>query len=347
MIQFPNSSKYKKITLYMLFAFIFILHGWSSGAYDVNIGISRYVNFDFYQSFTEIGFNYLVLLGHYFGLDYRTFYVLVSLFELLVIFWFVEKNCSKSPIVMGLFILYPSVILLQYVRNLVALPFVLIGIDALINKTKKYIIKYTVLVLIASTFHSSALFFLFYLPASFFQRRFVVIGSIGGVVILETASSWRFLYNFVKQYVSSSKADILLRTANATGNFGRIFSLSFAIAIFYFMYYFLKLVFSVDMDEEKDRLFFNMNTVLFLCIPLTIKFAVGFSRIPVLIFIINYVFYVNKISDIRGQRKRLLCYCVLGIFLVGMLFMSFRNLEYRQLVLYPFFEQNELIDWLF
>lgn len=347
MIQFPNSYKHKKFMLYILFIFIFILHGWSNGAYDVDIGISRYVNYKFYQSFTEIGFNYLVRLGHYLGMEYRTFYVLVSLFELIVIFWFVDKNCSKSPIVMGLFILYPSIILLQYIRNLVALPFILIGIDALINKSKSYMIKYVVFVLIASTFHLSTLFFLLYLPASFFQKKYIAIASIAGVFVLKAVSNLNFLYKFVERYVGSSKADILSRTANAADNFGRIVSLSFAIAIFYFMYYFLKVIFKVEMDEEKDRLFFNMNAVLLLCIPLTQSFAVGFSRIPTLIYIVNYVFYVNKISTIDGQKKRVLCYCVLGLFLLGLLVMSFRNLEYRQLVLYPFFEQNEFINWLF
>lgn len=346
MIQFPNSYKCKKFMLCILFVFIFVLHGWSSGAYDVEIGISRYTNYKFYQSFTEVGFNALVLLGHYAGLNYRTFYVLISLFELLVLFWFVNKNCEKAPIVIGLFILYPSVILLQYIRNLVAIPFVLIGIDVLIHKPKRYFFKFLVLILVASSFHSSALLFLLMLPASFFSRKIVGLASIGGAVALEIVSNWSFLYNVVEQYISDSKAEILSRTANAVGNFGRIFSLSFAIASFFIMYYVLKWIFRVKMKEE-DYLFYNMNIVMILCIPLTKNFAVGFSRIPTLIFIVNYVFYVNKISTICGQRKRLLCYSMLVFLLMGLFFMAFRNIEYRQLVLYPFFEQNELINWLF
>lgn len=32
---------------------------------------------------------------------------------------------------------------------------------------------------------------------------------------------------------------------------------------------------------------------------------------------------------------------------MGVFIVTFRNFEYRELVLYPFFEQNELIEWLF
>ncbi|MDW3709240.1 EpsG family protein [Enterococcus faecium] len=347
MIEYPKSKLISKLCVYALFVFLFIMHGWSRGAYDVEIGISRYNNYQSYQAFTEVGFDTLVQMGHSLGFSYRTFYVFLALFELIIIFWFVTKNCVRSPIALGLFILYPSVILLQYSRNIVAVPFILMGIVTLLNKRKHYIPRFVLLIIFATLFHASSVVFLLLLPLSFLPRKTAVMSVAGAAVFFEVASNLSFLYNLVSRYIGSSKADILSRTANAEGNFGRIVALLLAIAVFFVMYYLLKKVYKVEMDDDRDRVIFNMNTLLFICIPLTTNFAVGFARIPSLVWIVNYVFYVNKICEIQSQRKRLFCYCVLGLMLGALLFLAFRNLAYRELVLYPFFEQNEFVELLF
>ncbi len=344
-IQNPRMNKGKKMIMGLLFIFLWILLGWSRGAYDVEIGVSRYVNYQYFQSFTEIGYNFLVVLAHRWNMGYRTFFAICSFVELLAIFWFVNKNCKKTPIVMGLFILYPSIIYLQYIRNLAAIPFILIAIDSLINKRKWYYIKYIIFILLAATIHFSSLFFLIYLPISFIkEKRIVFMVTIILFVILQVSSRISFIYNLVTQYIGSEKTDILIRSTNSTGNFGRVFGMIFSIMTFFCLYMILKRIYKVKMDDSD--LFFNINLMSFLCIPLMLNYGVGFGRIPTLLYIINYCFLVNKISCITSQKKRLQVYLILGMFLLALLFMNFRNLEYRKLVLYPFFEQNELIQWL-
>ena len=88
----------QKLILVLLFLFLFILLGWCRGAYDVEIGISRYVNYKRMESFTEIGYNLLVKLFHSFGFGYRPFFVFCSFIELISLFWFTKKNCRKSHI---------------------------------------------------------------------------------------------------------------------------------------------------------------------------------------------------------------------------------------------------------
>ena len=343
-IKHSNELKNQKLILLLLFLFLFILLGWCRGAYDVEIGISRYVNYKKMESFTEIGYNSLVKLFHSFGLGYRPFFVFCSFIELISLFWFTKKNCKKAHIAICLFMIYPFVIYLQYIRTLAAVPFVLIAIDALINKEKYYIPKYIIFCLIASLFHFSSIFFLLYLPISFCNKKMTLILGGIGVIILIIESSISFLYNLVNHYLGTEKVGILERSINASGTFGRIFAIVISILFFYIMIYILKWIFKVKFDEEKDKLFFKINLMSIICIPLTLNFGVGFARIPTLLFVVNYPYLVDKISEIRSQKKRVLAYLLMLIYLFTLFWVNFHNLEYRQLVLYPFFEKNELIN---
>lgn len=337
----------QKLILVLLFLFLFILLGWCRGAYDVEIGISRYVNYKRMESFTEIGYNLLVKLFHSFGFGYRPFFVFCSFIELISLFWFTKKNCRKSHIAICLFMIYPFVIYLQYIRTLAAVPFILIAIDALINKEKNYIPKYIIFCLIAASFHFSSIFFLLYLPISFLNKKMTLVLVGIGVIILRMVSSLSFLYDLVERYLGTEKVGILERSINANGTFGRIFAIVISILFFYIMIYILKLIFKVKFEDEKDEIFFKINLMSMICIPLTLNFGVGFARIPTLLFVVNYPYLVDKTSEIQSQKKRVLAYLLMLMYLFALFFVNFHNLEYRQLVLYPFFEKNELINSIF
>lgn len=341
-----NNKIYRRLVLAELFIFMWILSGWSSGAYDVEIGISRYVEYTSFQTFTEAGYNFLIIMAHNFGMTYRLFFVLCSLFELVIIFWFVAKNSVKAPIVFGLFLIYPSFIYFQYIRNLLAFAFVIIALDSLINKPKGYIIKYILFIAIASTIHFSSLFFLLYIPISFLRRKTVFITTLIIAILLYFSAGISQFASLITSLVGQEKTDIVLRTTTAEGGVGRIFGLTFSILTFFGVYLVLKYFFDIFMEDWISRLFVNINLLSFIFIPLTLNFGVGFARIPTLLCVVNYVFLVNKISEIKLQKYRLIIYLILFILLASSLFLNIRNIEYRQLVFYPFFDDNELINWL-
>ena len=340
MIQYSKSKTIMSLCYFAQFVLCLILHGWSSGAYDVNIAISRYIYPSRFSSFTEIGFSFLVDIGHNLGLDYRMFYLILAAFELSVLFVFVKRNCKKYPIAMGLFLFYPSVVLFQYVRNFIAFPFIVLAIDVLLNKQKNYVIKYIILILIGTLFHFSSVFFLLFLPITILERKKAVLLTIGSFLFLLLVSNISFLYNILFYFMGPDKADMVSSTANADGNFGRFFSIVYYTFSFYAMYFLLHHVYHTR--TKGDEFFFKINLLTMLCAPLTTKFAVGFARIPDFFLIFNYIYYVNCISEMKSQKKRMICYTILFILLLGMFVLCFRNEEYRKLVLYPFFEQNEL-----
>lgn len=343
-----SNSVYRGLVLVELFIFLWILSGWSSGAYDVEIGISRYINYASFQSFTEVGYNSLIILAHNLGMNYRLFFVLCSLFELAIMFWFVKKNSVNPPIVFGLFLIYPFFIYFQYIRNILAFAFVLIALDALINKSNKYIFKYIILIAIASTIHFSSLFFLIYLLINFFKKKTTIIIVMFMAVLFYFSEGISQFSNLITKVVGEEKSDIVLRTTTtAEGGFGRIFGLTFSVLTIFIVYFILKYFYKVSMEDRVSQLFIKINWVSFIFIPLTLNFGVGFARIPTLLCIVNYVFLVNKISEVKLQKHRLFIYLVLFTFLAGSLILNIRNSEYRQLVFYPFFNDNDLINWLF
>lgn len=338
-----KSRVYKKMQLLLIFLFMWLLLGWSRGTYDIEIGIARYKYYESFSSFTEIGYNWLVTFCNNIGLHYRTFFVICSAFELGVSFWFAEKNCVKSPIVWLLFMVYPMVIYFQYIRNLLALAFVMIALDALINKSEKYVTKYIVCILIASSIHFSSLFFLLYLPMSFLRKKIVAISTGVIFILLSLATGSSLFYDSITNLIGEEKTEIVSNSTSASGMFGRIFSLLTVILLFFFLYLVLQNFFKIEMDDEVSDLMFKINLLSFLFIPFTINFGVGFARIPTLLCPVNYVFFVNKISMIRSQKKRLYVYIIIFVYLFAVFFMNARNLVFRQLVIYPFFEENEFL----
>lgn len=343
-IKHPSKLNNQRFILALLFIFLFVLLGWSRGAYDVEIGISRYVNYEIMASFTEIGYTLLVKIFHILGFGYRGFFIVCSFIEILSIFWFTSKNCKKSQIAICLFLIYPFVVYLQYIRTLAAVPFVLIAIDSLINKPKHYIPKYVLCCLIAATLHFSSIFFLLYLPVLLMRKKSVVISTLIGAIVVQMAGSVGFLYNLVNYFLGTEKVGILERSVDAEGTFGRVFAICVTIAFLYVMIYIMKYVFKVSFNTYRDELYWKINFISIFCIPLTLHFGVGFARIPTLILVFNYPYLVEKVSEISSQKKRLFMYVLMVCYLVALFYLSFHNLEYRELVLYPFFEQNELIN---
>lgn len=326
---------------------MWILDGWSNGAYDVKIGISRYIHFKNFESFTEFGFNQLVRYCHSLKMPYRTFFVICSFVELTVLFWFVNKNCKKPVIAFGLFMIYPLVIYFQYIRSILAFTFVLLALDCLLNQPRHFILKYIVLILIGSSIHFSSFIFLAYISLVFFRRKTIFVGTIFFMFCSFGLNAVPLFSNLLSSVMGKEKEDIVLRTTiNSEGSFGRIIALLSTIFIFFIIYYMLEKKYKIKMNDHISDLYFKMNVLSFIFIPFTINFGIGFSRIPTLLLMVNYVFFVNKISEIPQQKQRSLIYSVLVMLLLSLAFIKYRNIEYRTLVLYPFFEDNSLINLL-
>ena len=340
-----NKKALNSISLSIHFIFLFIMLGWARGAYDIEIGILRYNNFADFQSFTEVGYSILIELAHKLNLDYRDFFLLTAFAELTTLFWFVKKNTVKSPIVLGIFLIWPLCTFFQYTRNLLAFTFIIIGFDYLINHKKHYGLKYIFCCLLAASIHFSSLFFLLYLAISFLSKKTTFIVTILGFILLYFSFGLSLFSYLIEVFVGTTRAGVVARSVNEPdGMVGRTLGILLYILMFFSMYLILEKIYKVKMTDRKSDLIYKINTLSILFIPLTIYYGIGFARFPILIIIFNYCFFVSKISYLKAQKKRLFLYLILSIFILGILYINARNEEYRNLVIYPFFQQNELIN---
>lgn len=164
-------KKSKFLTVIILF-YIWLLWGWNywNGDYEA---YERKYNFfltNVLDSNYEIGYSALMILSNQFGLDFQQFFQVVSL--LIIICWgrfilFFSKTPALYSIIL-LFVFFP----LDYVllRNTLAFSIVLQGLLSIMKNAKYKYIKYILCVLLASTIHSSALFYLSLIIAFKFKR---------------------------------------------------------------------------------------------------------------------------------------------------------------------------------
>lgn len=342
-----KNTLYYKLILGVAFIFMLVIAGWSRGAYDIEIGISRYVNYQNFSSFTEPGYTSLVTFCNSIGMPYRLFFVLSTLFELLVLFWFADKYSEKPVNVILLFLIYPFVIFFQYSRNILAFAFVLLAIDSLLEKRKLYSIRFFILILVAASIHLNSLFFISYYLLDVWDEKKVAIGAIVSSAFLYLATKIDFFYNIVNRLLGETKKDILLNSVNATGTFGRIFGLAAAILFFFIAMLVLNKLYKVDLDDDKTQFMKKVNTMSIILIPLTMRFGVGFARMQTLIMPLNFIWLVSSTSKIIGQRKRLSIYIIMAVYLFCLMYINVRNEAFMRLVIDPFFYENELIAWLF
>lgn len=344
---FTKNKIAKKIYLITCFCFMFMMLGWAAGAYDVEIGISRYVNYKKYENFTEVGFQWLVTIGHNLNMDYRTFYVILSLFELIIIFWFVLKNSTNPIITLLLFMLFPMIAYFQYTRNILSFSFVIIAIDSLIHKPKLYIVRFLLFVSIASTIHLSSLIFLLYLPLSLLKKKYVVVFCTALVLFLFLGSNISFINEFLVQALGDEKLQIVSGTTEYDGMFGRVSALLVTILEFWILFFVLKFMYKIDLTDRFTHVLFCINALSFVFIPLTLKIGSGFSRIPTLLTLVNYCYFCTMISKLSAQKDRVFSYSFVLVFIAVLFIANFRNAELREALLIPFFEENELVSMLY
>lgn len=334
----------KQLAWGICFIFMFIFLGWAAGAYDVEIGISRYVDYERYESFTEIGFQALILLGHALRLNYRAFYVIVSLFELLVMFWFIKRHCTNPLLVLLFFMIFPMVIFFQYTRNLLAFAFVIIAFDAMIKQDKFFLIKYVLLIIVASSIHLSSIVFLLYVPALYLSLRKVVLITTIIFILISIRGTVDWLYDIIYKILGETKVDIIEGTVGVSGTFGRIAAIILTLSEFWIIYFLAVYHYRVEYNDGFTKVMLMINVISLLFIPLTVNVGVGFGRIPTLLTIVNYVYLVNIISQVPKKKGRVLLYLILLAIMICLFVANFRNAELRELLLIPFFEENELIE---
>ena len=161
------------------------------------------------------------------------------------------------------------------------------------------------------------------------------------------STSIPFLNDLILKVMGEEKLSIVSGTTGYTGMFGRVAALVVTLLEFWSVFWLLKYFYKQDTSDDFTRFVFVMDVLSILFIPLTLKVGSGFNRVPTLLTMVNYCWFISKISNVRRQKKRLVIYSVILVFMITLFIANFRNAELREAVLIPFFEQNELVKEVF
>lgn len=314
-----NDSQLKngnKIYLFITFFILYILSAFRS----VNIGNDTKEYFLMYEKFgrsdnilsmpTDIEVGYRVLNKVLYSLDPSPI-LLTSITSLLIlgsVFFFIYKNSELPWLSVMLFInLRTFYFTLSGIRQSIALAIILISYKYL--KQRKFL-KFVSLVILASTFHISSLFFLIVYPVTRMRLSQKIIALYFGMTIVVFFLLERILQlilNFIPKYQSylSSSYFESVKLASILD-----FLVSFSILLFgYFVLKYVKT--KREINNELDILPDNSNLLLHIMLVSTAFNFIAINgsiikRMGLYFSVFAIIFIPNLINKIKDKNIKIL-----------------------------------------
>lgn len=307
-----NSTCFKRNnnTSMMSYIFIFIILGLLSALKASTIGndTPEYIRIYEIAPQLEIGLTryetgYVLLNSYLYKISSNPqfLFVITTIFVFFTYGRFIWKYSEMPWLSIVLFFLLGNyAFVMSALRQSLALCFLLYSFECLINKRYIY---YAVLVLLASTFHSSALLFFCTLPLSFLHLNkktiyVVVFASILSLIFFSSLLSTLFEYmSMYERYTDSDYFQGNIRFASVLQLF-----ISIVLFIIGYKYYFKNCSDKTNIEFRKSKLL--MLVYLFavylymLCLKVNLidRFAIYFSVFSIVIIpnAVNRIQYIGK-----------------------------------------------------
>jgi len=336
---------------FFLFLFLWILFGWNRG----NVDYDNYVRgFSWAQGAlrfnSEVGTQLLYKLFILLGLEYRHFLIFISLVGLLLINASIKTYTNNVAFVLSLYLIFPFIIDVVQSRGFLSMSIILYASRYIIEERKRGTLKYLILILLASSIHYSAIF---YITLLLIKRKNIssltILASaltIAGLVVAFTNLIPKLLLVFVPFEKVSHYLDNRL-------NWGILIAAVVYASNFILVYYSYQKVKSIqeqtnsgDISQEAGFRFveavYKINILLLLLFVLYV-FNMVFFRLYRNILILNYISYSICLTHIKPKSKEKYLFGIVIItFTVG-LFIYYIIAPYYHAVFLPVFQENALI----
>lgn len=346
-----QKSEFVMICMFLL---LWILFGFNTNNADYLIYNLMY---DGHYPNHEIGFIFIISLFNKLGFTYQQFLMSISLMSYLFIFSVIRRYSIKTNFIFALYFIFPFMLDIVQIRNFIAMTFIIGGIPYLLSNRKTSTLKYLGVVLVASTFHYTSLFYL--------------------VLVLAKSKSWRKLLllfsiiSFISTIIAYTNIiptmmELIFMSEKVTGWFqertrlGFIVPLILQIISFGFVYYsYYKYVKNskisdmnnviinerykkVEFNQSKlFELIFRINIVFLIAIPFYI-FNVTFFRLYRNILLFNYLIIINGTMYYFKNKYESYIFKILFIMYVFLLLAYFVLQNNLHTVFIEIFESNAL-----
>ncbi|MDT2782435.1 EpsG family protein [Vagococcus fluvialis] len=277
----------------------------------------------FYPDF-EKGFSFFMRIGSKLNLTYQQFLIFISTISTFLLHIFLKRETQNKNLVLIMFLFFPFFLEVVQIRNYLVLLLVINSIPFLVEKK---VIKFILLILIASLFHVSALFYLLFLLCYIEQKKLLYI------VSLSTLSIVLFQNQILSILVSIlPNGEKYLVYNNSTSISTVIMFVLFFMVNYYLINELSSSVYKIDKrynflsDYQKKSLDYTLkiNTVIIFSFIL-ITIDMNFFRIFRNIVIINYTLFANTIYNnkvLKNQHSLIIqVFFVLFSLLIGLFFL--------------------------
>lgn len=176
-----------RVSFLFLFMFLIMwfLFGWNTDNADYDNYQRIYDSISQYGGYSgvEIGFEFVCRMGATLGLSYNGFLMIYSFIGLSLIASTARKYSTNHAIMFILYFIYPFLVDIVQIRNFMAMALVIFATRYLVTNENKDYLKYIIFVLLASTFHYSALFYMLFLLVKIKSYKKLIYVTLAMVII--------------------------------------------------------------------------------------------------------------------------------------------------------------------
>ncbi len=287
---------------------------------------------------------YCKIIGLFF--DYQIMFIITALICIGCILYGIVKNSKNWQYSLFLFVgLRFFYFFLSGIRQSIAVSLIFV---AYIFLKQNKILKYVLLVILASTFHFSALIFLLAWPLSKIKFTYKNIFKILSLTLV-TYAFFNPILTVVLKYMPNYYSGYLITEAASANNLANYIEMIIPILILLFAKFsgYLKEINVNNLDKEESIIKENSNKNLelfFLLISSALFFMA--TRVSVLDRIVQYywIFSINTITNIifsiKDLRKRLIWFLMISLLIIiyNIMILILRP-EWTQIIPYKFFWQ--------
>ena len=349
--------------LYTLSGFLWIVISTCLDCADREVYFDRYNLYlsSGISSFTEIGYTSVMSFFHWMGLTYTQFLFVINAIMIIVFIWFVVRNSKRPALAMALYSIAIFAIDFVQIRNTLGFCLVLIGIDTLMNdacKTKKSIIIYCILVIMASTIHFANLLFLLLLIPYLYGTKVTVIFTLVANIIWTIFGQITLISNIVSRFVGVTRTTSILERILKYSSIDvfRIQLATIATSIILLLVIYLqvtghkKKLVKTNMDRASysiqylENVSFGANTIILsLSVLSLVSLVLDVYRIPRYLIILgltcitNYPLNNKHHKKMSQNYKLLLLAATLALFWIQFIFLKNYEVTFRPIFFRWFF----------
>lgn len=337
-------SKRSKVYTICFISFLCVLIGLNIH----HLSNSNYYNMDFTNYYTlylgnengisgrdiEIGFQFIMVLCNKLGITFNMFRLLISIVGYVLIYDTIKKYTKYINYVFLLYFIFPFLNDAIQIRNFLSMSIIIYAFRYLIENKKNNNIKYILCIIIASSIHITSLFYLIFLLARVFRKRFILGVSIYFSVILVILSYTNLYPTLVSFIIKSNKVISYFDRRTTWGLiivFGVLIMLVMSFYIMHkkcYLYYLNNITKNTSLKLRKEFLdiLWKCNILLIITAPLLV-YDFNFIRLYRNILFLNYIVFVHAILIAKKNKQELMIYVGIALFVVGSLFIFFYGMN--------------------